>query len=217
MTGCQKALLAGLVLAPAGSGVATADEPGWKDVNLRDGVQIAAKPWAGSAFHEMRATGDMDAPPERILAVIADFERYPDFMPTASQAQVLQRDGDRAYYYMEITPPVISRRDYCIRVTVERLESGSFRNSWAADDSACPPERKGVVRVHANQGEWLLSPIDGGRRTHVVYRCHIDVGGHVPGWMVNRASAKELPNIFAAVKRTLSQPRYAACTDGRCK
>jgi hypothetical protein len=97
------------------------------------------------------------------------------------------------------------------------MADGRMRSYWVTDNSGCLPERRGVVRVLSNDGEWMLEPIDGGRRTHVVYRCHIEVGGHVPAWMVNRVSATELPNIFAAVRHAVSQPRYAACTATPCK
>ena len=43
---------------------------------------------------------------------------------------------------------------------------------------------------------------------------HIEVGGAVPAWMVNRVSASELPNIFTSVKKVVGQPRYASCTAG---
>lgn len=202
--------------APAGEGRA-GDPGGFVAVHARDGVAVSARPRPGSKIHEMQAVGDIDAPPERVLAVLDDIERYPSFMPPTTVARLLQRDKDLAYYYMEINPPVIARRDYCIRVGMQRLEGGRLRSYWMTDNSGCPPERRGVVRVPSNIGEWILEPLDNGRRTHVVYRCHIEVGGQVPAWMVNRVSATELPNVIGAVRRAVSQARYAACTAAPCQ
>lgn len=197
---------------------ARADE-GWFDVLKRDGVAISARNRPGSKLHEMRMISDIDAPPERVLAVLDDIERYPSFMPPTSGAKLISRDRDKdlAYYYMEISPPVIAKRDYCIRVGMERFPDGRLRSYWSADNSGCPSEKRGIVRVTSNDGEWMLQPIDGGRRTHIVYRCHIEVGGSVPAWMINRVSATELPNVFAAVRRAVQQPRYAACNAAPCR
>jgi hypothetical protein len=189
----------------------------WKRELVRDGIEISSRAWPGSSYKEIRAIGEIDAPPERVLAVLDDLLHYPEFMPPTTAARLLSRDETSSYYYMEITPPVISRRDYCIHVSMQRIEGDKLRSYWVADNSACLPERKGIVRVHHNEGEWILAPIDGGRRSYVVYRCHIEVGGAVPAWMVNSASVRELPNVFGAVRRVVSQPRYASCTAGPCK
>jgi hypothetical protein len=214
---CVKIALAAGIATTLATAAAQADDAGYVDVNARDGVRVSARARAGSAIQEMRAISDIDAPPERVLAVLDDIERYPQFMPPTSAAQLLRRDGNLAYYYMEISPPVIARRDYCIRVGMQRLDGGRLRSYWVTDNSGCPPEKHGIVRVTSNDGEWILEPIDGGHRTHVIYRCHIEVGGHVPAWMVNRVSATELPHVFAAVRHAVSQPRYAACTTGPCR
>jgi hypothetical protein len=223
---CVKKLLAFMavaaLLAQATEQTARADDSGgWFDVLARDGVAVSARLRAGSKLHEMRMIGDIDAPPERVLAVLDDIERYPTFMPPTSRAKLLARDSDKAlsYYYMEISPPVIAKRDYCIRVGMEKLSDGRLRSFWAVDNagSDCPAERRGIVRVSSNDGEWMLAPMDGGRRTHIVYRCHIEVGGAVPAWMINRVSATELPQVFGAVRKAVQQPRYAACTVAPCR
>lgn len=215
MNGHQAALtvVAASVSMLAGGSV-QADGDGWSDVLQRDGVRVSARVRPGSKLKEMRGIGDIDAPPERVLAVLDDIERYPQFMPPTKVAHLMRREGPNSYYYMEISPPVIASRDYCIRVGMEHQEGGRLRSYWFVDNKECVPERRGVVRVQSNDGEWLLEPIDGGRRTHVIYRCHIEVGGAVPAWMVNRVSASELPNIFTSVKKVIGQPRYASCTAG---
>lgn len=210
--------IATLLLVTATVAPAIADGAGWRQVNSRNGVLISARPWAGSSFDEMQAIGDIDASPEAVLAVLDDLPRYPQFMPPTSKAQFLGRDANTVYYYMEISPPVIARRDYCIRVGWEHLPGGKLRSFWSADNSGCPPERRGVVRVRENEGEWLLEPIDDGRRTHVTYHCHIEVGGAVPAWMVNRVSATELPNVIGAVRKAVATRQFAsACTTPPCR
>ena len=188
------------------------DDEGWVDRGGRDGVRLAIRDRQGSKYREIRAIAEVDAPPERVLAVLADVERYPQFMPPTEEAKLLRRDGDAAVYYIEINPPVVARRDYCFRVAFEHLPEGKLRSHWEVEPKGCLPERRGVVRVQATDGEWILEPRDGGRKTQAFYRCHIEVGGQVPAWMVNQRSITQLPDVINSLRRAVAEPRYASCT-----
>lgn len=185
----------------------------WQPLFERSGVSVSARPHVGSEVRELRGIGIVDAPAERVFSVLADIERYPSFMPPTVTAQRIHREGDSAWFYMEIDPPVIARRDYCIRVDLERAPGGILRSRFGPGDDRCPPPRPRIVRVHVVSGEWLLRPVDA-NRTEVSYRVHIEVGGSLPIWMVNRASAGEVPKIFAALRGAAREPRYAACAPG---
>ncbi len=206
--------IAALVVLLAGSSsTVRADEGGaWEERGARDGVKLSSRDRVGSKIREIRAIAEVDAPPERVLAVLADIERYPQFMPPTEQAKLLRSEGDAAVYYMEINPPVVARRDYCFKVEFEHLPDGSLRSHWQAEAKGCLPERRGIVRVQATDGEWILEPRDGGKKTHALYRCHIEVGGQVPAWMVNQGSINQLPEVINSLRRAVTQPRYASCT-----
>jgi len=204
MRSARRPLVAASVLLAAS---AHADAE-WTKVHERNGVVVAVRPRAGSRLNELSAFGEVNAPPERVRAVIADMERYPEFMPPTSMVRLLQRAGDSFLYYMEINPPVVARRDYCLRVVWNTLPGGGWHAAWQADNQSCLAERRGVVRMHDNEGEWILEPIAGGQRTYLRYRCHLDVAGHVPAWLFNRVSASAIPKVFAAVARSVHDPRY---------
>ena len=206
--------IAALVLLLAGlpSTVCADDSEGWQERGGRDGVKLSSRDRAGSKIREIRAVADVDAPPERVLAVLADIERYPQFMPPTEQAKLLRREGEAAVYYMEINPPVVARRDYCFKVEFEHRPDGVLRSHWQVEPKGCLPERRGIVRVQSTDGEWILEPRDGGKKTHARYRCHIEVGGQVTAWMVNQGSINQLPDVINSLRRAVLQPRYASCT-----
>ena len=60
-----------------------------------------------------------------------------------------------------------------------------------------------------NSGRWLLTPAQGGQATMVEYELLSDPGGQVPAWMVNRGTARSLPELFRTIQRAVQQPRYA--------
>jgi hypothetical protein len=200
------ALVAGAARA-ADDGLAT---PGssWESVFEANGVQVYARPVAGSKIHEVRGVGLVDKPPEQVLSVLRDVEAYPEIMPPTEVARLLRRTGDAAWYYMVINPPVIARRDYCIRSTVGRSPDGTLRTEWTTATDGCPTGRSNVLRIWDNSGQWVLQPEAGGRATRAIYQAHTDPGGDVPAWIVNRTTARSVPDIFASLRRATALPRY---------
>ena len=189
-------------------GRAIADD--WKPVSEKDGVRISVRPVEGSSIKEVRGEGDIDAPLDNISAVLGDVQSYPVLMPPTVEATELKRQGvDTAWFHMVIDPPMIFKRDYCIRMTLSHLPGGVFKSEWALDNSVCPAKAKNMVRIERNSGSWVLTPLPDGKRTHVVYQSHTDPGGAVPAWIVNRVTAQTIPKIFQSVRRAAVLPRYA--------
>ncbi len=68
---------------------------------------------------------------------------------------------------------------------------------------AGPPPVNGVVRVNVHEGQWLLRPIDWGRRCLATYRLRIDLGGSVPAWMGRGRAMHDVPGLFEGIRREL--------------
>jgi uncharacterized membrane protein len=54
-------------------------------------VETRAVP--GRDVKQVNAQGIIDAPPHVVRAVVADLERYPEFMPYVKQSRILGRDA----------------------------------------------------------------------------------------------------------------------------
>jgi hypothetical protein len=119
-----------------------------------------------------------------------------------------EEDGRVVHFYTRVNPPVVSRRDYTMRMVDEgEVGGGALRISWTPSDRG-PPPRPGVVRVEVNEGFWLLEPVDGGARTRATYRLHTDPGGSVPAFAADLANREALPGVLEAVRRAARDPRY---------
>lgn len=196
-------------------GAAPARAGDWQDLLNQDGVRVFVREAEGSRVKAVMAHAVVDSPPEQVFAVLGDVEAYPELIPPTESARLVRREGSAALFYMVIRPPLISRRDYCIRVVPSRLAGGRLKSEWRMSDDGCPLPRPGLVRMVRNEGSWLLTPIQGGRATHVIYEAHADPGGAVPVWMVNLATARTLPRIISSLRRAAALPRYASCrSDG---
>lgn len=188
--------------------VASGQASDWKQVAQKDGVIVLTRTHPGSDVAEVRAQGIIDAPPERVLAALTDFEAYTETMPYTAESRVMKREGDAVWLYQVIDAPLSSRRDLCMKISVVRAK-GRVGTRWTLANDVAPAPREGIVRVPASEGGWELAPIRGGKATRAIYRIHTDPGGSVPRWVINQANKTAVPDAFLAVRKAATSKRYA--------
>ena len=185
---------------------------GWKlAADTRD-VAIYSRPHTDSGLKEFRAIGAIDAPTCAVHAVIDDFENYPKFMPYTIECRLIKRDGDLLVGYQRLSPKICADRDYTLRVQKKSwptTDGLAFMSHWAQANELGPPEKRGVVRVKICDGGWLLEP-DGALKTRATYTVYTDSGGIIPAFLANHASQVGISKLFAAVRKQVKNPKYAA-------
>ena len=197
-------LLLPLVLAAP---VAAADE--WSLARDHQGVRIYRRPVGFSKVDAVRAEIEVALPAERLFRLLGDIEAYPELMPPTVVARRIKDEGERRSYYMEIDPPVVARRYYCMQVRMSRRGDGVLRSEWSAFTDGCPAPPRRMVRMSDNAGAWTLVPL-GAARTRVIYEAHADPGGAIPAWMVNRAATTQLVDLLQTLAKAAALPRYEA-------
>jgi hypothetical protein len=63
--------------------------------------------------------------------------------------------------------------------------------------------------VNLCEGSWLLEPI-GPNTTRATYLIYTDSGGVIPGFIKNIGSQVGLRKMFAAIRKQVRNPKYAA-------
>jgi len=136
------------------------------------------------------AAFDIHAAPSAVWSTLIDCTNATRFMPKLISCRVLQTGpGDRW------------------EIREHRLKGGLFkpqmRNVFRADFT---PDRKlSFHRIDGDwktsEGVWTLSPIDGGRGTHVTYHTEVAVDGPVPEGLLQSAVAKGAPEAMEALRR----------------
>ncbi|RAK59829.1 hypothetical protein DJ021_08430 [Phenylobacterium hankyongense] len=150
---------------------------------------VHAEATSGSAA-SVSASMDVAAPPAVVFATLRDCEHATSFMPRLISCKVLQKGpGDR----WEI-------REHRLKGGLLKSE---MRNVFRADFDA--PRSLSFHRVagdwKTSQGQWRLTPIDGGKGSHVAYHTDVAVNGPVPVSMVRSAVAKGMPEAMLALRR----------------
>ena len=194
----MRALMMGVLLAAA----ARADGS-WERFSDKDGITVEWRKVDGARVREIRATGAIDQPLGRLVAVLRDIEHWPEFMPPTESAEVYDDRGDWRRMHVTINPSLVSRRDYCLEVTW-KVGPDAAESRWFQVPDGCPPPKKGVVRHLRTDGTWHLRALDA-RRTWVEYQAVTDPAGNLPAWMVDRATAKTMRGMFLSLTKRAAQ------------
>lgn len=167
-----------------------------------------------------RVLGTVDAPVERVWAVVNDYAHYPDFMPNHKTTwiispeavaeldpgadlnraqfeaflepyQMAAAEGDTVYLYAVLDLPFpVGKRWYLLEMT---LDSETHEITWH--------------RVYGNlrsvSGSWQLEPFDEG--TIATYTTRSDVGIRVPGFLVSLGLNQTLPDVIHALRRRAAE------------
>jgi ribosome-associated toxin RatA of RatAB toxin-antitoxin module len=184
----------------------------WTLVSTSDNVALYRRPRPGPGHYETKAIGEIPASTRVVLSVIDDAESYPKFMPYTAECRVLKKDGDSVFTYQRISAPLVSDRDYTLRVrtTSKKVEQGTtYLSRWETANAHGPPEKGGVVRVKLCEGAWLLEPL-GPNATRATYSVYTDSGGVIPAFIKNTGSQIGVRKIFAALRKQAHDPKYSA-------
>src|SRR5262249_1082331 len=136
-------LLAGTALATS----VRADDQPWEKKNwecmrpskgcyIRTCCELSFGVWVrekqGTDVRELRAVGELDAPPAVVYAVITDFEHYADFMPYVEESKVFRRTDSEVVTWAIMNAPMVSRRDWSIKVKLDPAKKSG--TSWSVTD-----------------------------------------------------------------------------------
>jgi uncharacterized protein YndB with AHSA1/START domain len=168
--------LAALVLAPCAAAQNYEAAPAVSAHRGGDGGGVA------------EASMDVDAPPGAVWSILSDCSKARSFMRNLLSCRVLEQgDGwDVREHRSRGWPfrPVLSNIS---RITLEPDRRLSFRlieGDWTRSD-----------------GEWMLTPIDGGRGTHVTYRIDAALSGGLPAGISQSLLISSVRGTLVALRR----------------
>jgi ribosome-associated toxin RatA of RatAB toxin-antitoxin module len=183
----------------------------WRHLTTKDGIEVSEQEVSGRAYPTFRGVGTVDANLYDVFAVIADVDRYTEWMHNCVDAHRIRRESETVQYsYNRIGAPwPVRDRDVVLRSKMIVVEPGRelhVRFGSVEDDSVGPV--KGVVRMRRLEGHYKLEAL-GPEQTRVEYQVGADPGGRLPAWLVKR-NTRDLPlrtllNLRQQVTKTHGQ------------
>ena len=128
----------------------------------------------------------VNVPPEKLFDVIADYEKYPEFLPEVKKVKVDGGQGaiKEVTYTVDIKAKVIN---YTLKHTAER----PTKLSWTMV--------KGEM-MKGNDGTWVLKPGAQPGTTDATYTIDLKLSSLVPGFIEKALAEQNLPGLLTNFK-----------------
>jgi ribosome-associated toxin RatA of RatAB toxin-antitoxin module len=135
---------------------------------------------------------EVEAPPERVMAVIADFPSYPEWAKQVRETEVLAEDEQGRAKQVKLTLDAGPIKD------VYTLEY-----DWSADGREVSWHLVKGQMQKAQDGRYQLEPIDGG--TRVTYTLSVELMLPMIGMLRRKAEAMVMHTALRELKRRVEE------------
>jgi hypothetical protein len=164
------------------------EEHQWNLISSADGVTTWSQDIPNSQIVAFKGETIMDAPLPKVAAVLDDTTRQLEWVANAMEAKDLATYNrfERLIYNCTRTPWPLMNRDFVFKTAIE-LDRASQTMTVRMKSVADPqhPPREDRVRGWMNNSLYVLTAIDGGKKTRISVEIHADPRGDVPKWAVN--------------------------------
>lgn len=193
-------LLAAALAAPASHALSPASQPSSEGgQSSEQQVTITDFSNPSSPGRTFAASTVIDAPLQKLCAIIQDYPSYPNFMPNTDTTKVVQAGGDFSVVDITLKLPLGKMKRYRLRLEA-KVTPQACHLSW----KQVPWEELKLEDTIADtSGYWHLTPHPANpSRTVVEYFVYADPG-YVPfgfRWIVDLMSKESLPKTLEALR-----------------
>jgi coenzyme Q-binding protein COQ10 len=128
----------------------------------------------------------VNVPPEKLFDIIADYEKYPEFLPEVKKVKVDAGQGSikEVTYTVDIKAKVIN---YTLKHTADK----PHKLAWTMV--------KGEM-MKGNDGTWVLKPGAQPGTTDATYTIDLKLSSLVPGFIEKALAEQSLPSLLTNFK-----------------
>jgi uncharacterized membrane protein len=158
----------------------------WNFIKEKDGIKIYTRVEAGNSLRSYRGVTDINAPAEKIFALMEDINNTDWWDKNLTQIKVLLYEKNkRAQYYLVYDLPwPVTDRDLCVDVKITIDTVSGERKITAVSLPGVIPERNDMVRINDYRQTWTIIPTSK-EMTHIVLEGFVDPAGSIPDLISN--------------------------------
>jgi hypothetical protein len=193
------------------SGLAFANAPAasnWQKLAEEDGISVFGREVPGVSLLAMRGEGVVDAPILRVASVLVDTARAHEWVDSVAETRTLRQVSESEYVQWNhvTTPWVLKDRDFVFstKLDLDPKASQVALNYHSVNDPAAP--KTNYVRGEFIYGKFVLTSVDGGKRTRVLAELLCDPKGSVAKWMVNMVQKDWPHSTIQRLRRQVAKP-----------
>lgn len=195
------ALLLAVALGQADASVSAAP---WTAVDTRGAFTLFTRSAGEHGFSEYKVEVETDLPVALLCEVVFEWGSKATDYPGVTSRRLLKDEPDERITHDTLKMPVISDREYVMKIVRSRGADGSCHLHYFATDELAPKKSDAVVRIEALRGEWSFEPK--GEKTRLTYTLFAEPGGAIPAFLVG---ATQRQNAYQSVTMALQRARLA--------
>ena len=180
----------------------------WDFVKEQDGIKIYTRQEPGKALKSYKGVTDINAPAEKVFALIEDVNNTDWWDKNLNQIKVLLYEKyKRAQYYLvyDLPWPVVDR-DLCVDVIATFDVETSVGKVTAVPLAGRVPENHDKIRIKEYRQTWTVTPA-GVAQAHVVLEGYVDPAGNIPDWVSNMLINTSPIKIISGLRKQLEKNR----------
>ena len=156
--------------------------PQWEPGDTVDGISMASRALPDERLVELKLTAMSKASVVKLCEAAFGPKVLDPKEPDITLRRVIRAGEGELITYEQISPPIVSNRDYVVRATKQQLPNGACRVTFAAANELAPPLPDGFVRISKLHGSWDFEPV--GEQTRITYVIFADPGGAIPAVLI---------------------------------
>ncbi len=171
---------------------------------MRGEVVVRKVPGTGKNTEEYEAMGFIEGTPEEVSSILADFEKYPEFIPNVKDTTVKNTTGDEVVVDWQLKLPMGFVKKYRLKNWTKR-EPNKIQRFW----KKMPwPELETKETIVDTYGQWILETVpDRDDQVLAYYRVYTDPGP-IPwgaGWIVEALTKSSVPDIIRTTRKRVQE------------
>ena len=173
--------------------------------------EVVPLSYLGRELVAFRGEGIVDAPLLLVGSVLVDTARSPEWVDSLVESKILRKVSEEEYVtYTHIATPIVMKdRDFVTdtKLVVDPAKKTLTIQIHSVTDPAAP--KTSYVRGELMNSAFVLTAIDGGKRTRVETEIHCDPKGNVADWIVNLFQKGWPYNTLKSLRAQVNKPDVA--------
>ena len=171
-----------------------------------EGIKIYTCVEAGKSLKSYKGVTDINAPAEKIFALMEDVNNTEWWDKKLTQIKVLlyEKDKSARYYMIYDLPWPVTDRDLCVDVTITTDPVTNVRKINAVAITGVIPECNNIIRINDYRQTWTIIP-NGKDMTHIILEGFVDPAGTIPGWISNMLIIESPIKAISGLKEAIAK------------
>jgi len=159
----------------------------WALEKDKAGIKVFTRKVEGYAIKEYKAVTTLKTTITDLVKLMKNHEGLKSWFVKCPVSTRLKKVSEEEYYvyFLNDAPWPVSDRDNITKMTFELLDNGTQLIHLKGIPDYIP-EKAGIVRLPRMEAKWTFEPQADGQ-VKVIQQVLADLGGKVPGWLVNFA------------------------------